>query len=261
MSTKYLGEQFDIHGGGMDLKFPHHECEIAQAQACNHKSPVNYWMHTNMLNLNGKKMSKSTGNHLLPQEIYSGENKMLSKAFSPSVTRFFNMQAHYSSILDLSNYALLASEKGHNRLMEAINLLDNLKTENNSTFNVKEWAEKCYAAMNDDFNTPILIANLFDAAKYINQINDEKATITKEDLVSLKTSLNAFVFDILGLMNEASADNNSDKLSGTIELLIKLRAEAKANKDYSLSDQIREELMTLGVQLKDGREGTTFSLN
>ena len=261
MSTKYLGEQFDIHGGGMDLKFPHHECEIAQAEACNHKAPVNYWMHTNMLNLNGKKMSKSTGNHLLPQEIYSGNNDMLSKAFSPSVTRFFNMQAHYSSILDLSNDALLASEKGHKRLMDAIDSLKNIKSGDTSSFNVDAWTQKCYDAMNDDFNTPILIANLFDAVKHINQVKDNKATITKDDLALLKTSLNAFVFDILGLMNEATTDNNPDTLSGTIELLIKLRAEAKANKEYALSDQIRNELIALGVQLKDGREGTTFSLN
>ncbi len=261
MSTKYLGEQFDIHGGGMDLKFPHHECEIAQAEACNHKAPVNYWMHTNMLNLNGKKMSKSTGNHLLPQEIYSGENTILSKAFSPSVTRFFNMQAHYSSILDLSNDALLASEKGHNRLMEAINLLDKINTSDSSTFDVSAWQQKCYDAMNDDFNTPILIANLFEAVKYVNQLNDQKASITADDLALLTSTLNAFTFDILGLMNESESDNNSDKLSGTIELLIKLRAEAKANKDYALSDQIRDELIAIGVQLKDGREGTSFSLN
>ena len=261
MSTKYLGEQFDIHGGGMDLKFPHHECEIAQAEACNHKAPVNYWMHTNMLNLNGKKMSKSTGNHLLPQEIYSGENTILSKAFSPSVTRFFNMQAHYSSILDLSNDALLASEKGHNRLMEAINLLDKINSADTSTFDISAWKQKCYDAMNDDFNTPILIANLFDAVKFINQLNDKKASITSKDLDLLTSTLNAFTFDILGLMNESKSDNNTDKLSGTIELLIKLRAEAKANKDYALSDQIRNELISLGVQLKVGREGTTFSLN
>lgn len=261
MSTKYLGEQFDIHGGGMDLKFPHHECEIAQAQACNHKAPVNYWMHTNMLNLNGKKMSKSTGNHLLPQEIYSGDNTILSKAFSPSVTRFFNMQAHYSSILDLSNDALLASEKGHNRLMEAINLLDKITPSDASTFDISAWQQKCYDAMNDDFNTPILIAHLFEAVKFINQLNDKKANITAVDLELLTNTLNAFTFDILGLMDEAETESGSDKLSGTIELLIKLRAEAKANKDYALSDQIRDELIAIGVQLKDGREGTSFSLN
>ena len=261
MSSKYLGEQFDIHGGGMDLKFPHHECEIAQAQACNHKPPVNYWMHTNMLNLNGKKMSKSTGNHILPEEIYTGNNTILSKAFSPSITRFFIMQAHYSSVLDLSNDALLASEKGFNRLMEAVNNLEKLPESNTSSFDVTAWTKKCYAAMNDDFNTPILIANLFDAVKFINQIKDNTASCTENDLALLKTTLNAFVFDVLGLVNEHSGNANDTILTGTIELLIKLRAEAKANKEYALSDKIRNELTALGVNLKDGRSGTSFNIN
>ncbi len=261
MSSKYLGEQFDIHGGGMDLKFPHHECEIAQAQACNHKPPVNYWMHTNMLNLNGKKMSKSTGNHILPEEIYTGNNTILSKAFSPSITRFFIMQAHYSSVLDLSNDALLASEKGFNRLMEAVNNLEKLPESNTSSFDVTAWTKKCYAAMNDDFNTPILIANLFDAVKFINQIKDNTASCTANDLALLKTTLNAFVFDVLGLVNEHNGNANDTILTGTIELLIKLRAEAKANKEYALSDKIRNELTALGVNLKDGRSGTSFNIN
>ena len=261
MSTKYLGEQFDIHGGGMDLKFPHHECEIAQAEACNHKSPVNYWMHTNMLNLNGKKMSKSTGNHILPEEIYNGNNPILTKAFSPSVTRFFIMQAHYSSILDLSNDALLASEKGYYKLIDAINNLEKLNTSNTSSFEIQPWIQKCYDAMNDDFNTPVLIAHLFETVKYINQIKDNKATITKQDLNLLSNTIQGFVFDILGLLDDSKTESNSDKLSGTVELLIKLRAEAKANKNYTLSDQIRNELTELGIQLKDGREGTSFSLN
>ena len=156
---------------------------------------------------------------------------------------------------------MLASEKGHTRLMEAVNLLDKINSSDASTFDVSAWQQKCYDAMNDDFNTPILIANLFDAVKYINQLNDQKATITTDDLALLTSTLNAFTFDILGLMNESESDNNSDKLSGTIELLIKLRAEAKANKDYALSDQIRDELIAIGVQLKDGRDGTSFSLN
>ena len=260
MSTKYLGEQFDIHGGGMDLKFPHHECEIAQAEACNHKAPVNYWMHTNMLNLNGKKMSKSTGNFLNPSDIYTGNNTLLSKAFSPSVTRFSMLQAHYSSVLDLTNDALLASEKGYNRLMEAIKIAPQLKTSNTSTFDIALWQQKCDDAMNDDFNTPILIANLFEAVKFINQVNDNKASVTVTDLTQLTETLNAFTFNVLGLKNEANSDDNSETLSGTIELLIKLRNEAKANKNYALSDEIRNQLLTLGVQLKDGREGTSFTL-
>ena len=261
MSTKYLGEQFDIHGGGMDLKFPHHECEIAQAKVCNHKAPVNYWMHTNMLNLNGKKMSKSTGNHILPEEIYLGNNDILSKPFSPSVTRFFMMQAHYSSVLDLSNDALLASEKGYNRLMEAVDLIDKLVVSKTSSVNIEDWKQRCYDAMNDDFNTPILISHLFEAAKFINLINDKKETISKADLANFKTALHAFVFDVLGLMTTESNSENQDRLSGVVALLINMRNDAKANKNYALSDEIRDKLLAAGIQLKDGREGTTFSVN
>ena len=260
MSSKYLGEQFDIHGGGMDLKFPHHECEIAQSHTCTGVQPVNYWMHANMLLLNGQKMAKSTGNHILPDEILTGNNKILSKAFGAGVVRFFIMQAHYRSILDFSNDALLASEKGYNKLMEALNILKELKVSNDSTFDVSAWKEKCYDAMNDDFNTPILIANLFEAVKFINQVKDEKASISKTDLELLSTTLNAFVFDILGLVND-SKEQGSGKLEGVVELLIKLRKEARDNKDWALSDQIRDELAALGIQLKDGREGTTFSVN
>jgi len=259
MSTKYLGNQFDIHGGGMDLKFPHHECEIAQAEACNNHAPVNYWMHTNMLNLNGKKMSKSTGNNILPEEVYTGDNTILSKAYSPSVTRFFMMQAHYSSVLDLSDVALQASEKGYNRLMDAISILDKLEVSKESSVNITAWKQKCYDSMNDDFNTPILIANLFDAVKFINLIKDRKETITKEDLTILSGTLKAFSFDVLGLKSTQENTNNSDKLTGVVELLIQLRKEAKENKNYALSDEIRNKLLEKGIQLKDSREGTTFS--
>ncbi|QNM86554.1 cysteine--tRNA ligase [Polaribacter pectinis] len=260
MSTKYLGESFDIHGGGMDLKFPHHECEIAQSQTCSGVTPVNYWMHTNMLLLNSQKMAKSTGNFILPNEILSGENDILPKAFSASVVRFFNMQANYRSILDFSGDALEASEKGHAKLMEAVNFVDKIEAEKTSTFDVQNWKKDCYAAMNDDFNTPILISHLFDAVKLINQIKEKNASLTSEDVEELKTTLNSFVFDVLGLMNENSQDN-SEKINGVVELLIKLRKEARENKDWALSDQIRDELIALGIQLKDGKEGTTFSVN
>jgi len=260
MSTKYLGEQFDIHGGGMDLKFPHHECEIAQSQTCSGEKPVNYWMHTNMLLLNSQKMAKSTGNFILPNEILTGENTILPKPFSASVVRFFNMQANYRSILDFSGDALEAAEKGHAKLMEAISFLDKIEAGNASTFNVHEWKSSCYEAMNDDFNTPILIANLFEAVKVINQIKEQKASITAQDLQDLKETLHAFVFDVLGLLNETSQEN-SNKINGVIELLIKLRKEARENKDWALSDQIRDELLALGIQLKDGREGTTFTMS
>ena len=260
MSTKYLGEQFDIHGGGMDLKFPHHECEIAQSKTCSGKTPVNYWMHTNMLLLNSQKMAKSTGNFILPNEILSGENDILPKAFTASVVRFFNLQANYRSILDFSGEALEASEKGHTKLMEAVNFLDKIESDEISTFNVQEWENSCYDAMNDDFNTPVLIANLFEAVKVINYIKEQNASLTAPDLLAFKKALNGFVFDVLGLTNENSEDN-SEKINGVVELLIKLRKEARENKDWALSDQIRDELIVLGIQLKDGKEGTTFSVN
>ena len=260
MSTKYLGEQFDIHGGGMDLKFPHHECEIAQSKTCSGKTPVNYWMHTNMLLLNGQKMAKSTGNFILPNEILSGKNEVLPKAFTASVVRFFNLQANYRSILDFSGEALEASEKGHSKLMEAVNYLDKIEASKISTFNVQEWTKSCYDAMNDDFNTPILIANLFEAVKAINHIKEQNASLTIEDLEEFKTVLHGFVFDVLGLMDESSQDN-SEKINGVVTLLIKLRKEARENKDWALSDQIRDELIVLGIQLKDGKEGTTFTVN
>ena len=260
MSSKYLGSQFDIHGGGMDLKFPHHECEIAQSKTCSGHDPVNYWMHTNMLLLNSQKMAKSTGNYILPDEILSGENKVLSKAFSASVVRFFNMQANYRSILDFSSDALEASEKGYLKLMEAVNSLSNLSSSKTSSINIEAWKQKCYDAMNDDFNTPVLISHLFEGVKFINQLKEAKETISFEDLDELSKTMNAFVFDVLGLLNDAKEDS-SGKIDGVVELLIKLRKEARENKDWALSDQIRDELLTLGIQLKDGREGTTFSIN
>lgn len=261
MSTKYLGEQFDIHGGGMDLKFPHHECEIAQSHTCSGVQPVNYWMHTNMLLLNSQKMAKSTGNFILPNEILTGENDILGKAFSASVVRFFNMQANYRSILDFSGEALEAAEKGHAKLMEAVGFLDKIEAGTSSSFDVQKWKQDCYDAMNDDFNTPILISHLFEAVKVINQIKEEKASLTADDLVVFKNTIIAFVFDVLGLMNETSEGNNSDKLSGVVDMLISMRKEARENKDWALSDEIRDRLLELGIQLKDGREGTTFTVN
>ena len=261
MSTKYLGEHFDIHGGGMDLKFPHHECEIAQSEACNDQAPVNYWMHANMLIMNGKKMAKSTGNYILPNEIFSGDNPHITKAYAPSVARFFMLQAHYRSILDFTNNGMMASEKGFFRLMDAINILEDLKASGTSSLNIVDWRQKCYDAMNDDFNTPILIANLFEGVKYINQINESHETLTQEDLETFKSTMNAFVFDVLGLVNVTKADTNTEKLSGTVEILIQLRQQARANKDFATSDKIRDELAQIGIQLQDGKEGTTFTTN
>ena len=262
MSTKYLGEKFDIHGGGMDLKFPHHECEIAQGEAACGITPVNYWMHANMLTLNGKKMSKSTGNTIEPIEIFTGDTDKLSKAFSPAVARFFMLQAHYRSILDFSSDAMEASEKGFNRLMEAIRLLPQL-SESGTTkgFDVSAWRQLCYDAMNDDFNSPILIAHLFDAVKFINTLKEGKATISTSDLALLQKTINDLVFDVLGLTDSnGTSDGMTDKLSGAVELLIKLRAEARVNKDFAASDKIRDELAEIGIQLKDGRDGTGFTI-
>ena len=260
MSTKYLGNHFDIHGGGMDLKFPHHECEIAQNEACTGQTPVNYWLHANMLTLNGKKMAKSTGNNILPREILTGENTILSKAFSASVTRFFMLQAHYRSILDFSDDAIVAAEKGYKRLMEAMSSLESIPAASQSTLNIAEWKQLCYEAMNDDFNTPILIAQLFEGVRFVNVLKEGKETLTAEDLKTFATAMNAFVFDVLGLEDEKVSDGNNDKLEGTVNLLIEMRKQARENKNFALSDQIRDQLLALGIQLKDGKEGTTFSL-
>ena len=260
MSTKYLGNHFDIHGGGMDLKFPHHECEIAQNEACTGQTPVNYWLHTNMLTLNGKKMAKSTGNNILPGEILSGKNTILSKAFSASVTRFFMLQAHYRSILDFSDDAIVAAEKGYKRLMEAMNSLESIPAGAQSTLNITEWKQLCYDAMNDDFNTPILIAQLFEGVRFVNVLKEGKETLTAEDAKLFSNAMNAFVFDVLGLEDEKTSDGNNDKLEGTVNLLIAMRKQAREDKNFALSDQIRDQLLALGIQLKDGKEGTTFSL-
>ncbi|MFT5926002.1 MAG: cysteinyl-tRNA synthetase [Rubritalea sp.] len=262
MSSKYLGETFDIHGGGMDLKFPHHECEIAQGEAAHGHSPVNYWLHANMLTLNGQKMSKSTGNSILPIELFTGENNFMQKAFAPSVVRFFMMQAHYRSILDFSNDAILAAEKGFNRLTEAMKVMGKLAASKTSSIDIAGWKAKCYAAMNDDFNTPILIAELFDAVKMIHSIHDGNATITASDLEELQETMNSFFYDILGLQDtkEEGSTSLNKGLDGAMKLIIDLRATARANKDWSTSDKIRDELTAAGIQLKDGVDGTSYAV-
>ncbi len=259
MSTKYLGNHFDIHGGGMDLKFPHHECEIAQNEACKGQTPVNYWMHANMLTLNGKKMAKSTGNNILPGEILSGDNTVLSKAFSASVARFFMLQAHYRSVLDFSDDAIVAAEKGFNRLMEAIAGLATIEAGTVSTLDIASWKIACYEAMNDDFNTPILIAQLFEGVRFVNLMKDNSATLNQNDFELFSSLMHDFVFDVLGLESAKESNDNNDKLEGTISLLIAMRNQARSNKDFALSDQIRDQLFALGIQLKDGKEGTAFS--
>ncbi|MGE8553666.1 MAG: cysteine--tRNA ligase [Chryseobacterium jejuense] len=261
MSTKYLGETFDIHGGGMDLKFPHHECEIAQGKACNGAAPVNYWMHANMLTMNSQRMSKSTGNYILPMQLVTGDNNFFEKSFHPSIVRFCFLQAHYRSVLDISNDAMIASEKGFIRLMEAVKVLNSITPDDNkqSEFSLTEWKNKCYDALTDDFNSPILIAHLFEAVKYIFALNDGKETISTADLEDLKSTLNAFIFDVLGL--QAVEENNNEKLDQTLKVLIELRNQARKSKNFELSDQIRDKLLAEGIELKDGRDGTSYVLN
>ena len=251
-----------IHGGGMDLKFPHHECEIAQANVCFGTNAANYWVHANMLTLNGAKMSKSSGNNILPDEIFYSGSALLSKTFSEPVVKFFMLQAHYRSVLDISNDALIASEKGFSKILDAINVLELFEKFNDQTdFNIEKWREKCYEAMNDDFNTPILIANLFDAVKFINQLNNGKARISKSDCKNLLQILNSFVFEILGLEKNIKSKKVNDKTNDVIEILIKLRDEARLNKNYELSDKIRDMLNNKGIVINDSETNSSFSIN
>jgi cysteinyl-tRNA synthetase len=263
MSTKYLGEYFDIHGGGMDLKFPHHECEIAQAEAINKKTPVKYWLHANMLTLNGKKMAKSTGNNILPMDIFTGKNNKFSKPYSPQVVRFFMLQAHYTSILDISQEALDASEKGYERLMQSLNKLAKHKPGDLiGKFDTDKWLKNCYAAMDDDFNSPILIAQLFEAVKFINLIIHEDHPINYNQWEILNKMLPVFIHDILGIgVENKSSSLVKEKLNQTISLLIELRNKARVNKDFETSDQIRDQLKEYGIQLKDAKGATNFTLD
>ncbi|SFE53531.1 cysteine--tRNA ligase [Sunxiuqinia elliptica] len=261
MSCKYLGETFDIHGGGMDLTFPHHEAEIAQAKAANGKDAVRYWMHNNMITLNGQKMGKSLGNAISLDEFFSGEHALLEKAYSPMNIRFFMLTAHYRSTLDFSNEALQSAEKGMERLLKATETLENLEAQATSTVDVKGLREKCYQAMNDDLNSPIAIAHLFDGVKMINSIADGKASISPEDLEELKTLYATFVFDLFGLKRpEQQSDSNTEAYEQAIDLLLQLRQDAKANKDWGTADKIRDELARLGFVVKDTKDGFSWEL-
>lgn len=258
MSTKYLGDQFDIHGGGMDLKFPHHEDEIAQSCGSVGCNPANYWMHANMLNVNGQKMSKSLGNYFLPKEIVEGTTAVFDKPFAPNVIRFCMMQAHYRSTLDFTQESLVAAEKGFSRLMEAISKLGSLPTSTSSSANIQDLVASFYSAMNDDFNAPILIANLFEAVKLINTVIDGAASITAEDLKLLEKEMKAFVLDVLGLTVEE--ENKSEVLDAAMNLVMELRVQARENKDWSTSDKIRDRLAEAGIVVKDGKDGTSWSV-
>jgi cysteinyl-tRNA synthetase len=257
MSQKYLGSHFDIHGGGLDLVPTHHTNEIAQNVACCGTNPANYWVHTNMLTVNGQKMSKSLGNSFLPHELFSGENSILNKGYSPMTVRFFMLQAHYRSTLDFGNEAMEASEKGFKRLMNAFALLnDGLKASATTEVEIAPLLERCYAAMNDDFNSPVLIAELFEASRIINSVYDGKLKIDAANLELLTNLINTFVVDVLGLQNEQAAN---DDLPKVLSFIVDLRSGAKANKDYATSDKIRDGLSQIGFQLKDSKEGTTWS--
>ncbi|RZJ82436.1 MAG: cysteine--tRNA ligase [Flavobacterium sp.] len=258
MSAKYLGQEFDIHGGGMDLAATHHTNEIAQSEACSRHQPAKYWMHTNMLTVNGTRMSKSKGNGFLPGELFTGDHPLLNKGYSPMTVKFFMLQAHYRSTLDFSNEALEASEKGFRRLMNAVSLLPKLVANKEGTIQIDGLKENCINAMNDDFNSPVVIAELFEATRIINTVYDGTAKINAAELDKLKTLVNDFVFEVFGLKDEESSNT---ELNEVLDMVIALRKEAKENKDYATSDQIRIGLQNIGIQLKDSKEGTTWSKN
>lgn len=257
MSTKYLGNQFDIHGGGMDLKFPHHECEIAQNVGSVGCHPVKYWIHGNMLTVNGQKMSKSLGNSFLPMELIEGNHPLLEKGYSPMTVRFFMLQAHYSSTLDFTNEALNAAEKGYKRLMTSIETLNRVSPSSVSTLNVGDYFDRCKAAMDDDFNCPILLATLFEGVNFINRAADKQESLTEADLHNFKEKYQAYIHDVLGLRNEKSQGDH-ELVDGLMQTIIDLRGEAKSKKDFATSDAIRDKLKALNIQIKDGKDGVTW---
>lgn len=260
MSSKYLGKTFDIHGGGMDLQATHHTNEIAQSQACNHTVPAKYWVHTNMLTVNGARMSKSAGNGFLPRELFTGDHPLLERGYSPMTVRFFMAQSHYRSTLDFSNEALQAAEKGYRKLMESLSTLEKIEPSNSSSVNISELEERCYAAMNDDFNSPVLIAHLFDAVRIINSTRDHKETLSPADLQQLTKVMHTFIFDVLGLIDETRQSAGSEVIEGLMSLILDIRKRARDNKDWATSDQIRERLKAIGIEIKDTREGIEWSM-
>jgi len=260
MGAKYLGDMFDIHGGGMDLLFPHHESEIAQSNACRGHDPVKYWMHNNMITIGGQKMGKSLDNFITLDEFFSGDQELLTQAYSPMTIRFFILQAHYRSTLDFSNEALQAAEKGMQKLLNTVEVIEKLKPSERSSVNIEQFKDKLYKALDDDFNTPIAIAHLFELSKIINQVNDGKETLSQDDVDFIKQLFSIFVFDILGLVSESAGNDNSqvvDKLMGTI---LELRQDAKQNKDWATADKIRDELGKINIKIKDTKDGAEWSV-
>jgi cysteinyl-tRNA synthetase len=260
MGRKYLGNHFDIHGGGMDLIFPHHECEIAQAVASQGDQMVHYWMHNNMITVNGQKMGKSLGNSIMLHEFFSGNHPLLEQPFSPMSIRFFILQAHYRSTVDFSNEALQASEKGLSRLMEACGHLSKLEASPASSIEIKGLRSKCAEAMNDDLNTPIVISHLFDAVRIINTVKDGNATLTANDIKELQEVFQTYLFDVLGMKDEAAFSGGQEAYGKAVDLLLSVRQQAKANKDWATSDKIRNELTAIGFEIKDTKEGAEWKL-
>lgn len=262
MSIKYLGHNFDIHGGGLDLMFPHHECEIAQNTALEKERVVKYWMHNNMITIGGQKMGKSLGNFITLDEFFNGSHKMLTQSYTAMTIRFFILQAHYRSTVDFSNEALQASEKGLSRLLDAYAKIDKLQASAESTADARSLRQKCYDAMNDDLNSAIVISHLFEAATIINATADGKQKLTQEDINELKAVFDLFLFDILGMVDESKAGGNTnyEAFGKAVDLLLEIRAKAKANKDWATSDQIRDELAKAGFEVKDGKDGSEWKL-
>lgn len=260
MSTKYLGSTFDIHGGGMDLQATHHTNEIAQSEACNHTAPAKYWVHTNMLTVNGARMSKTAGNGFLPGELFTGNHPLLERGYSPMTVRFFMAQSHYRSTLDFSNEALQAAEKGYKRLMEGLSILEKVAPSTTSSVDIEALEQKCYDAMNDDFNTPVLISHLFDGVRIINSVNDGKETLSAPDKEKLKKIMKTFVFDVLGLRDETKSMGGGDTIEGLMSLIIDIRKSARENKDWKTSDTIRDQLKAIGVEIKDTKDGAEWRI-
>lgn len=259
MGMKYLGEQFDIHGGGMDLVFPHHECEIAQSTVVTGKNHAKYWVHNNMITINGQKMARSKNNFITLEEMFTGSHALLAKAYSPMTIRFYVLQAHYSSQVDFSNDSLKAAEQGLARLLKGIDLLGKLKPSSKSSVEINALIEKAYEAMSDDLNTPIVLSHLFEVVRIINSAYDGKATLSEHDLKALKPFMHTFVFELLGLYPENSADSaDKELLDAVIQILLEQRQEAKARKDYAASDNIRNKLTALGIVVKDTKDGSTW---
>ena len=258
MSTKYLGEVFDIHGGGMDLQFPHHECEIAQSTAAHGKESVRYWVHNNMITINGQKMARSLGNFITLDQLFSGDHPLLEQPYSPMTIRFFILQAHYRSTVDFSNEALQAAEKGLQKLMKAVATLNKLKVSDSSTLDIGKLKEKCYEALNDDLNSPVLLSHLFEAVRFINSVADGNEKIDQADLGKLKELFNTFVFDILGLKDETKGKEDEQLTSELINIIVDLRQDAKNRKEWEVSDNIRQTLKNLGIIIKDRKDGADW---